>query len=1478
MKKPFLSSWLLVILCSLGVAGTALAQGIVVGTISPASLCAGRSVSIPFSTTGVFAAGNTFTAQLSDATGAFPTSPISIGTVIATPVTASTLTITGSIPSNTASGTTYQIRVIASSPSRTSTNTAAVSVTSVPTAPGVTDRTYCQNATATPLSASAASGASLNWYTAPTGGTASSIAPTPSTSSPGSTPYYVSQSINGCESTRATLTVVVTATPGAPAAGNPAPACQGNSLPALTATPASGGTLLWYGTSQTGGTPSTTAPVPDNQATATYYVGQSVGSCVSTARAAITVTIKPAPARPAVATAPEYCVGQTASALSASAVAGATLNWYGTSQTGGTSTTTATVPGTGTAGTQTYYVSQTLDGCESPRAGITVTVKTTPGVPFVTSPIGLCQGQPASALNATPSTGATLLWYGTSQTGGTSTTTATVPQSTTPGSTLYYVSQALNGCEGPRASIAVTVNTVPGAPTATPPTPACQGSSLQPLTASTETGATLLWYGTSQTGGTSTTTATVPGNQASATYYVSQIRNGCESGRTSILVTIKPTPASPAVASAPSYCPTQTAAALSATPSANGTLNWYGTSPTGGSASTAPTVPNTSAAGTLTYYVSQTIDGCEGPRAGITVTVKPKPGLPSVTAPGSLCQNRTATALSASPSAGGSLNWYGTSPTGGTASNTPPVPPTDATGSSTYYVSQTVNGCEGDRASITATVYAIPGKPAAAQAGPYCTGEPAAPLSATGASLLWYNTNATGGAGSPVATTPSTGAAGTTTYYVTQTVSGCESERTGIDVRVKPTPDKPSVSNADFCQNYGAPTLAATASTGATLNWFGESASGGTRTDTPPAVPNGTARTYTYYVSQTLDGCESGLGSSAGRASITVRVKPTPGAPSVSPIGFCNNGPSQQLTALGSNIRWYDASGNALAGAPTPPTTTVGDQIYRVTQTTDGCESLDRASLVVTIKPLPAAPGVSDLTYCQIQQDQPQQAVGPLTAAGQNLRWYNPDGNAFNNTPVPTINQTGTQTYQVSQNVNGCEGGKATLRVVVNTTAAPSVAKSLLTYCINDKATPLQATAEAGGSLRWIDPYNRITPDAPTPLTQNSNVTPGGDPFYVYQIGANGCYSPRSTIRVVVNVAPTLSLIGSTDVRLGNTTPLKLSFTGAPPFSYTLTDGYAGTSLKNDTTISVLPRGNTTYQVISVTNSCGVGLPGNPATAVITVVVPTIQTSPVATATLCAGTLLAVPFTTSGQFTNGNLFTAELISVADTSKRQLVSPNGSTGAVVTAALPTTLTTGQYYIRVNGSNPGVGIIGANSPTVLTIRARPSATLTGTQAVYEGMPATLTVTFGGEGPWTLSYADSLRSYSVTAASSPYALEVRPVKTTTYRLTDVGNNCGTGPISGTATVTVQPVLATEDPALGPLVAVFPVPTTTVLTVRIDAALVRDPAVLTLTDASGRPALSRTTRQKQTELDLSQQPAGVYFLTIQVGDRQTVRRLLKQ
>jgi hypothetical protein len=104
--------------------------------------------------------------------------------------------------------------------------------------------------------------------------------------------------------------------------------------------------------------------------------------------------------------------------------------------------------------TGTYYVDSTnSNGCTSSRTSVSVTINITPSAPSATATIYYAQGATANALTAT---GTNLKWY-TMPTGGASSTTAPTPNTTTLGTTSYWVSQTGVVCESPRTKIDVIV-------------------------------------------------------------------------------------------------------------------------------------------------------------------------------------------------------------------------------------------------------------------------------------------------------------------------------------------------------------------------------------------------------------------------------------------------------------------------------------------------------------------------------------------------------------------------------------------------------------------------------------------------------------------------------------------------------------------------------------------------------------------------------------------------------------------------------------------------------------------------------------------------------------------------------------------------------------------------------------------------------------------------------------------------------------
>ena len=648
-----------------------------------------------------------------------------------------------------------------------------VTITPPPAAPTVTSPvTYCQNASASILTAT---GTSLQWYTVPTGGTPSG-APTPSTGAVGTTSYYVSQTVGGCESPRAQLNVVINAFPTFGGGASATPASCGTSdggITGLTVTGSGTITYTWSNTVPAVVSTSTTNANLSNQPAGSYNLTVTDANGCSNTYGPVVITSAAAPAGPTVTSPVNYCQGAVASALTAT---GTALLWY-TVPVGGVGSATAPTPSTTGVGTTSYYVSQTINGCESSRIQINVVINASPAAPVVTSPVNYCLGATANILTAT---GSGLLWYNV-PTGGVGSATAPTPSTAVAGTVSYYVSQTTAGCEGIRAQINVVVSSAPVISGTAAITPSACGLSDGAISGFTATGNGALTYtwsnATPAVVSTSTTNANLS-NQAAGSYSLTvSDASGCSSTVGPFAITNTSAPAAPTVTSPVTYCVGATASALNATGS---NLQWY-TIPVGGVGSATAPTPSTAVVGSTMYYVSQSVSGCESNYASIEVIISSPAAGPTVNSPVTYCLGATATALTA---VGSNLLWY-TVPTGGTGSSTAPTPSTGALGSTSYYVSQTVNGCLSATSQIDVIISPAPAAPTVTSPVTYCQGANASALVANGTNLLWY-TDSIGGTGSVTAITPSTALDGTFSYYVSQSQNGCESPRTQIIVIVNP--------------------------------------------------------------------------------------------------------------------------------------------------------------------------------------------------------------------------------------------------------------------------------------------------------------------------------------------------------------------------------------------------------------------------------------------------------------------------------------------------------------------------------------------------------------------------------------------------------------------------------------------------------------------------------------------------------------------
>jgi len=855
--------------------------------------------------------------------------------------------------------------------------------------------------------------------------------------------------------------------------------------------------IQWYATNLFGATPLSPETVLSNGAT--YYASQTGTNCEG-ALLAVTVTINTT-AAPTGSAGQEFCDNATVGDLSAT---GTNIQWYNVA-TGGT----ALSAGTALTNGATYYASQTVNGCESTsRLAVMVTITST------TAPTGstaqtVCSGATIANLSVT---GTNILWY-SAATGGSPLAIGT----TLVDGTTYYASQTVNGCESVTRLAVNVVFGIPAAPTGTASQTFCNSATIAELSA---TGTAIQWYAAS-TGGTALSAGSALMN--GTTYYASQTSGGCEStDRLAVTVTIN-APAAPTGTATQEFCNAATVADLTATGSG---IQWYAT-PSGGTALSSGTALSNG-----TYYASQTISGCESiNRLAVTVTIN-APAAPTGTVSQTFCGPATLADIIVT---GSGIQWYAAA-SGGTALSAG----TALVSGNTYYASQTVSGCESiNRLAVSVAVNPIPAAPTGTASQTFCNSATIADLSATGTTIQWYAT-ASGG----TALSAGTALVNGSTYYASQTASGCEStDRFAVTVTINAPAAPTGTATQEFCN---AATVADLTATGSGIQWY-TSPSGGT------ALASGTALSNaTFYASQTVSGCES-----INRLAVTVTIN-TPAAPTgAANQAFCGSATLDDLSVSGTNITWYDApsAGNVLAGS----TAAADGSTYYASQTISGCESVNRLSVTVTINATPAAP-----TATATQEFCNGATVVDLTATGSGIQWYT---SATGGTALSAGTALTTGSYFASQTVNGCEStDRVEVGVTIITPATPT-GDAAQNFCSASTVADLTAT---GMAIQW---YTQAA--GGTALAAGTALSNGT--YYASQT-INGCESQRLEVTVTVTV------LNNTVTENGLT--LTANQTGA---AYTWVDCNNGNQpIPGATAQSYTATANGSYAVIVEQNGCSV--------------------------------------------------------------------------------------------------------------------------------------------------------------------------------------------------------------------------------------------------------------------------------------------------
>ena len=343
-------------------------------------------------------------------------------------------------------------------------------------------------------------------------------------------------------------------------------------------------------------------------------------------------------------------------------------------------------------------------------------------------------------------------------------------------------------------------------------------------------------------------------------------------------------------------------------------------------------------------------------------------------------------------------------------------------------------------------------------------------------------------------------------YVLKWTVKGyapCGDSEDTITITVAPKTVAGTTSGgATYCGNATAGTVTLSGHVGTILFWE-QSTNGTTWTATSPLNQTPTLNynnltSTTYYRAVIKSGSCSQLYSTETK----IEVNPKPLAPTGTlSYTYCLNDVATQLTATGTDLKWYGAlplnNTNLLTAAPTPPTIAAATLTYYVTQTVNGCESNPTA---ISVKVNPAINNntiTADQTICL--NGTPALLRGGVLTGGSSsftYQWesstdgsnFTPINNAINSTYQPPALSITTY-YRRVVNSGTCSSISNKIEIKVQGTLTNIEISADQTICYNTLPAKLIGQLPAGGDGSFTYSWEQSTTSASSNFTAIAGAT-----------------------------------------------------------------------------------------------------------------------------------------------------------------------------------------------------------------------------------------------------------------------------------------------------------------------------------------------------------------------------------------------------